>query len=194
MCLEPCFIKFTYLKEFPVYIDVNNVCYFRMNQFEKPVLADILVLIDYLIKKIGFSKDNIHCICDPSLKYYIDKPVEFRALLKEGLIIEAPKVADEMILSFALKHNFCFIISNDKFREYAEQLPSKNWIEDRRVSFMFIGEEICLSPNIDYKRIDLLPLNEDYMEINNKKTTLGVLDQIEKYKGVLDLYQIIKRR
>ncbi len=188
MCLEPCFIKFTYLKEFPVYIDVNNVCYSRMNQFEKPVLADILVLIDYLIREIGFPKENIHCICDPALKHYIDKPVEFRALLKEGLIIEAPKVADEMILSFALKHNFCFIISNDKFREYNEQLPSKKWIEDRRVSFMFIGNEICLSPNIDYKRIDLLPLNGDIIEKNNKKTTLGVLDQIEKTEGVLDLY------
>jgi len=93
-----------------------------------------------------------------------------------------------MILSFALKHNFCFIISNDKFREYSEQLPSKKWIEDRRVSFMFIGNEICLSPNIDYKRIDLLPLNEDAIEINNKKTTLEVLNQIEKTEGVLDLY------
>ena len=188
MTLEPCFAKFPYLLEFPVYIDANNVGYFRLNKFEKPVLSDILALIDYLIREIGFPKENLYCICDPSLKYYIDKPVEFRALLKERVIIEAPKVADEMILSFALKYNFCFIVSNDKFREYSEQLPSKNWIEDRRVSFMFIGNEICLSPNIDYKRIDLLPLNEDNMEVNNKKTTLGVLDQIEKTKGVLDLF------
>jgi len=188
MCLEPCFIKFTYLKEFPVYIDVNNVSYFRINKFDKPVLSDILALFDYLLWEIGFPKENIHCICDPSLKYYIDKPVEFRALLKERVIIEAPKVADEMILSFALKHNFCFIISNDKFREYSEQLPSKKWIEDRRVSFMFIGNEICLSPNIDYKRIDILALNEDKMEINNKKTTLWFLDKIEKIKGALDLF------
>ena len=188
MCLENCFFDLKYLKEFPVYIDVNNVCYFRINKFEKPVLADILSLVDYLIRSIGFPKENIHCICDPSLKYYIDKPVEFRALLRERVIVEAPKVADEMILSFALKNNFCFIISNDKFREYTEQLPSKKWIEDRRVSFMFIGNEICLSPNIDYKRIDLLPLNEDIIELNNKKTTLEVLDQIEETKGVLDLY------
>lgn len=188
MALEPCFAKFPYLLEFPVCIDVNNVSYFRSNKFEKPVLTDILALIDYLIRVIGFPKENIHCICDPALKHYIDKPVEFGALLKEGVIIEAPKVADEMILSFALKHNFCFIISNDKFREYSEQLPSKKWIEDRRVSFMFIGNEICLSPNIDYKRIDLLPLNEDIKEKNNKKTTLEVLNQIEETKGVLDLY------
>ena len=188
MALEPCFVKFPYLLEFPVYIDVNNVSYFRSNQNERPLLSDILSLIDYLIRVIGFPKENIHCICDPALKHYIDKPVEFKELLREGVIIEAPKVADEMILSFALKHNFCFIISNDKFRDYSEQLPSKKWIEDRRVSFMFIGNEICLSPNIDYKGIDLLPLNEDIIEINNKKTTLEVIDQIEETKGVLNLY------
>jgi len=53
---------------------------------------------------------------------------------------------------------------------------------------MFIGNEMCLRPNIDYKGIDLLPVNEDAIEINNKKTTLEVLDQIEETKGVLDLY------
>ena len=188
MALEPCFAKFSYLLEFPVYIDVNNVSYNRLNKFEKPVLSDILALIDYLIRKIGFPKENIHCICDPSLKYYIDKPADFRTLLKEGVILEAPKVADEMILSFASKHNFCFIISNDKFREYREQLPSKSWIEDRRVTFMFIGNEICLSPNIDYNLIDLLPLNRDKTDLTDKKTTLEVLDQLAKNDGVLDLF------
>ena len=188
MTLEPCFNDFPHLLEYPIFIDANNVAYYNFNVSEKPQLNDILTLIDYIIREIGFPKENIHCICDPSLKYYIDKPIEFRALLKERVIIEAPKVADEMILSFAIKHNFCFIVSNDKFREYSEQLPSKNWIEDRRVSFMFIGKEICLSPNIAYKWIDLLPLNEDRPGLKNKKTTLGVLDQIEKNKGVLDLF------
>ena len=188
MCLENCFIELQYLKEFPVIIDINNVGYFRINKFEKPVLSDILALIDYLISRIGFPKECVHCICDPSLKHYIDKPVEFRALLKEGVILETPKVADELILSFALKHNFCFIISNDKFREYREQLPSKKWIEDRRVSFMFIGNEICLSPNIDFKEIDLLPLNEGTTVLKDKKTTLEVLEHLEKTRGVLDLF------
>jgi len=66
MTLEPCFVKFPYLLEFPVYIDVNNVGYFRLNQFEKPVLLDVLALIDHLIREIGFPKENIHCICEPA--------------------------------------------------------------------------------------------------------------------------------
>ena len=188
LTLEPCFNDFPYLLEYPLLIDVNNVAYYYYHIYEKPHLGDVLTLIDYLIRKIGFPKNNIHCICDPSLKYYIDKPNEFNALVREELILEAPKVADEMILGFALKYEFCFIISNDRFRDYIKQLPSRQWLEDRRIPFMFIGEDVCLSPNINNSRIDLLPLNEDKMGINDKKTTMGVLDQIEKAKGVLDLF------
>ncbi|MBA7565641.1 hypothetical protein ES708_07326 [subsurface metagenome] len=188
MTLDPCFDKFPYLLEYPIYIDINNVAYSRFNKFEKPLLRDILALIDYLRNDIGFPKENIHCICDPSLKYYIDKPNEFKALIKEGLIIEAPKVADEMILSFALKYEFCWIISNDKFREYIDQLPSKKWLEDRRISFMIIEDGVCLSPNIDYKQIDLLPLNERKIELKDQRSTLEVLRNIEKTKGVFNLF------
>ena len=189
MTLELCFIDFPYLLEYPVYIDVNNVVYYRFNKYGKPLLGDILALIDYLIRKIGFSKEKIHCICDPSLKYYIDKPNEFQVLLKESLIIEAPKVADEMILGFVLKYKFCFIISNDRFRDYIEQLPSRQWLEDRRIPFMFMGDDVCLSPNINYSRIDLLPLNGNKIEIEKERTnTLEVLKDIEKSQGEFDLY------
>ena len=188
LTLECCFQENPYLRNFHVYIDGSNVAYSRFNKYGKPLLSDVLLLIDYLINKIGFPKDYIYCICDPSLKYYIDKPNEFVALIKEGLILEAPKVADEMILGFALKHKFCFIISNDKFREYIDQLPSKIWIEERRVSFMFIGDDICLSPNIDYSKIDLLPLNEDKIENVKQITTLDVLNNITNTKGGFNLF------
>jgi len=188
MTLEPCFEELPYLLEYPVYIDVNNVAYSRIDQQEGPSLSDILLLIDYLINVIGFPKENIYSICDPSLKHYIDKPDEFSVLIKEGVILEAPKVADEMILGFALKCNFCFIISNDKFREYIDQLPSRRWIQERRVSFMFIEESVCLSPNIDYSRIDLLPLNENNSEDTNQLTTLDVLTNIKNTKGKLNLF------
>lgn len=195
MTLEPCFNDFPHLLEYPVFIDANNVAYYNFNMSEKPQLNDILTLIEYLIEKIGFSKNNIYCICDPSLKYYIDKPIEFETLLKEGLIIDAPKVADEMILGFALKHEFCFIISNDRFREYIEQLPSRKWLEDRRVPFMIIGDQVCLSPNIDYGRIDLLPLNGEKRHNNlitstrtDERTTLDVLKIIDKSQGEFNLF------
>jgi len=190
MCLEPYLSKFTLLNEFPIYMDVNNIAYSRYNNLKKPVLSDILLVCDYLINRSGFKKENVYCISDPSLKYYIDKPIEYQALIGEGIIIEAPKVADEFILSFALKHEFCFIISNDRFREYLEQLPSKEWLEDRRISFMIINEEVCLSPNLNYEKI---LQNQSYVYLKEipsikEKTTLEILKRIEKSEGKLDLF------
>ncbi len=198
MCLELCFEKFSFLTSFPVYIDGNNVAYSRQNKSEKPSLSDILLLIKYLREKLGFPIDKIYCICDPTLKYYIDKPTEYEALIKEGLIIEAPKVADEFILSFALKLDFCFIISNDRFREYLDQLPSRQWLKDRTISFIIICEKICLSPNISYERINEMAINERIHKNKYKKTntqekenqisTLAILKEIENTKGELDLF------
>lgn len=189
MCLEPCLSKIPDLTKIYVYIDGNNVAYSQFNQFKKPLLSNIIILINYLIEKIGFSKDKIHCICDPSLKYYIDKQIDYKILIEEGVVSEAPKIADEIILSFALKHEFCFVISNDKFREYIKELPSKQWLEDRRINFLIIDEEICLSPNISYERFqksEVLSLNR--MSPTSEITTLDILDKIEKSEGELNLF------
>ncbi|GAH43209.1 unnamed protein product, partial [marine sediment metagenome] len=158
---------------------------------KKPILKDLITLIEHLIE-IGFKKENIHSICDPGLKFYIDRPVEFEVLIREGVVLPSPKVADEFILSFALKHDFCFIISNDKYRDYHDQLPSKQWLQDRRVSFMFIGDKIGLSPNIEYARIELLPV-EDRKDGNKnltkkERTTLDVLEKIKETSGEFDLF------
>lgn len=188
MCLSSCFQKFPSLLRYPVIIDCNNVAYYQFEKLDKPILSNITLLIHYLVEELGFQKERIYCICDPSLKHYIDRPNELCALIKGGLIFEAPKVADEMILGFALKHEFCFIISNDKFREYTNQLPSKSWIEERRVSFMVIGDLICLSPNIDYTKINLLTLNEENIENVKQTTTLEVLNNIANNKGEFNLF------
>lgn len=192
MTLENCFLRFNHLKKFPICIDGSNVAYARHNN-RNPSLDDITLQLNHLIVDLEFDRKNIYCICDPGLKYHIDKPIEYEALVKEEVIIEAPKVADEFILSFALRHDFCFIISNDKFREYLDQLPSQQWLEDRRISFMFVSKKVCLSPNINYKMIQSLPLKKDKARNTNKKikkkmTTLDVLDQIEETKGGFDLF------
>ena len=189
MTLISCFKKFDYLIDYQVYIDGNNVAYTNYTYDNKPLLSNIINFISYLIKEIGFHKENIHCICDPSLRYYIDKPSDYKMLVKEGVIHEAPKVADEMILNFALKHEFCFIISNDRFKEYIDQLPSKQWLEERRVPFMIIGHNISISPNVEYNKIDLLPIDDEVVTHQEKEiTTLTILENIERSKGELDLY------
>ncbi len=189
MCLESCLIKNINLKDCPVYIDGSNIAYSRFNELKKPILSDILMVYDYLIRILEFNSDNIHCICDPALKYHIDKPIEYQALIRECVIIEAPKVADEFILSLALKRDFCFIISNDRFRNYIEQLPSKQWLEERRISFMIIDNTVCLSPNISYERLEnnnIFCLNK--MSPTSEITTIVILNNIEKSEGELDLF------
>lgn len=193
MCLESCFSKFPYIKDCPIYIDGSNVAFSRNNNSQKPSLDEIILLFNHLIVDFEFDKKNIHCICDPGLKYHINKPIDYEALVKEGIIVEAPKVADDFILSFAMKHDFCFIISNDKFREYTHQLPSQQWLEDRRISFMFIGNEVCLSPNIDYKAIESVTFKKDNAKKTNKNTkkemtTLDVLEKIKKTSGEFNLF------
>jgi len=189
MCLESCLIKVPNLKDNPIYIDGSNIAYSRYNQHKKPILSDILIVYDYLRNTLEFKKENIHCICDPALKYYIDKPIEYQVLIKEGVIIEAPKVAGEFILSFAIKHDFCFIISNDRFRNYIEQLPSKQWLEERRISFMIIDDNVCLSPNINFERLQAFNDNNLRRELPKLEiTTLDILNSIDKSEGELNLF------
>lgn len=188
MCLEPCLIKNPYLKDYRVYIDGSNIAYSRFNGIKKPILSDILTVYDYLIN-LGFKLKKIHCICDPTLKYNIDKPIDYQALIREGVIIEAPKVADDFILSFALKHDFCFIISNDRFRDYIEQLPSKQWLEERRISFMIIDNKVCLSPNIEFERLQSFKkIGSDNVSLKQQITTLEIVNRIEKSEGELNLF------
>lgn len=189
MCLSNCFKKFSFLTNYCIYIDGNNVAYSSFNKKNKPELNNILLTINTLIAELGFKRGNIHCICDPSLRYYIDKPNDYEMLIKEGVIIEAPKVADEMILSFALKHKFCFIISNDRFREYIEELPSKKWLEDRRIPFLIIEAEICLSPNIGFEKLQTLRKNSlEKVLFKHEITTLEIVNRLEKSEGELNLF------
>ncbi|HEC37715.1 MAG TPA: hypothetical protein ENI29_05720 [bacterium] len=184
MCLETVFKEVPHLGECFIYIDGSNIAYSRHNKLKKPRLSDILLVFDYLIKTLEIKKENIRCICDPSLKYYIDKPIEYNVLIEERIIIEAPKVADEFILSFALKHEFCFIVSNDRFRQYINQLPSKQWLEERRISFLLIDNQVCLSPNINYEKDFCLSRMQESSEL----TTLDILNRINKTEGKLELY------
>ncbi|MBN1803420.1 MAG: hypothetical protein JW891_18065 [Candidatus Lokiarchaeota archaeon] len=202
MCLENNLERILGINELEIFIDVNNVVHNRHNMEQNPQLGDFLIMMDRLINDLGFQPAKIISICDPGLKYHIDKPNEFEALIKEGVIREAPKVADEFILSFALRKKYCLIVSNDKFREYLDQLPSKDWLKQRRVTFMFLGNDVVLSPNFDEKKMkkniqgekpmskgDDVNCSEEPIEKSFEKSTLEVLkNSIERVEGEFDLF------
>lgn len=61
-------------------VNVNISLFLKSIDFSQirlkiPILSDI---INYLIEQLRIPKDKIHCICDPSLKYHIDKPIEYK--------------------------------------------------------------------------------------------------------------------
>ena len=140
-----------------------------------PLLKNLVLVLDYLIKELNILFEDIFCICDPNLQFIIDDKKEFNRLLKNGTIFIAPKTADEFILLLAQKFDFCFIISNDKYRQYTNQLPNKKWIKQRKISFMIIRNQVCLSPDIEYEMIDNLISDET----EEKRTTIDVLRDIE---------------
>jgi len=171
--------------EIKVLIDVNNVCHNGQN---KPKLINFLQVLEQLIKEIKILPENIFSICDPNLRFIIDDRKEFERLLRNGTVFISPKIADEFILLLAQKFEFCFIVSNDKFRQYSEQIPDRNWLKIRKISFMVMKGYVCLSPDIDYDEHELLLENLGVENIPEVKTTLDVLEDIEKTEGELDFY------
>ncbi len=144
---------------------MNNVCY---NGKRKPSLKNFLILRDYLTNILKILSENLYAICDPRLGSKIDDKNSLRELIENGDIHEAPKVADEFILSYAASLNCCFIISNDKYRQYKYQIPCYHWLQDKIICFMIIRNQICLSPNINYKRLYANP-SKKLMKIGNNK-------------------------
>ena len=54
---------------------------------------------------------------------------------------------------------------------------------------MIIGDTISISPNVEYRKIDLLPIDDEVAtHIGKEITTLSVMENIEKCNGELDLY------
>lgn len=171
--------------EIKVLIDVSNICH---NGQKKPKLINFLQVLEYLINEIKIIPENIFSICDPNLRFVIDDKKEFERLLRKGSIFISPKIADEFILLLAQKFEFCFIVSNDKFRQYSEQIPDRNWLKIRKISFMVMKGYVCLSPDIDYDERDLLLGKFGAENIPKEKTTLDVLEDIKKTEGELDFY------
>ncbi|KKN16892.1 hypothetical protein LCGC14_0971310 [marine sediment metagenome] len=187
MTLENCFTKFPTLTNLPVIIDVNNVVYQRHNGRNKPVFDDLVKLLKKL-DEIGFDRQQIISICDPLLIRNIDKPTELDKLINQNIVRPAPKNADEFILGYALQHKFCFIISNDKFREYNDQLLSRNWINERRISFMIINGKFCLSPNMDFNKMLCSNSPSNQTMRPSEISTLDILERLTESEGELNLF------
>ncbi len=146
-------------KEKKYAIDGANVCYIELDEKGRPKIGNLQLLMKTLTK-MGVKKENMYIFCDANLKYKIDNRHEYTRLINQGIIKETPAgiKADEFILSFCYDHQNALIVSNDLFKEYYPQLPSSNWICEKRITVMKVNNEMLIVPmqnNIRIKRIKI---------------------------------------
>jgi len=120
-------------------IDGANIAFEERTSKNKPKFSNILLLI----KKLCFvGIKNYKIICDASLYHCIDDQEQYSQLIKNKEIIKVPSgtKADIFILQYSHDKN-AYIISNDKYKEYFD-LFDKDWIDEHRISFRIIDNEI----------------------------------------------------
>lgn len=158
-------------------IDLSNICYCIKSLEGKPMLENYFKVKNYLIEKLNIPKENLHAICDANLIYKIDQHGDLKTMIRSGEVQSSPsgRRADDFILNAALQYDFCFIISNDTLKIYLSELPDEYWLRDRKISLMIIDDKVCLSPDIDNTRVDLIFLNKNRVNEKNKDYEIDLL-------------------
>ncbi len=130
-------------------IDGSNIAFEKRTSKNKPKFSNLIKLTKMLEQ---FGIINFRIFCDRSLFYCINDRQNYSEFIKKGIITESPegKKADIFILQYALV-NDCYIISNDKFKEFYP-LYKKDWIESKRISFRIIDNEIYFDKLIIKRR------------------------------------------
>ncbi len=150
--------------------DIANIACFNMRE-----QAAKLSYIDALYKTIP-KEIEIVGIADISLFRKIDERIRYkRSYLIPKRIIEAPSKtkADEFILNYALEKN-AFILSNDQYREY--NFVPEDWLEEHRVSFMFIKGKIIFQ----YPLNDIIGKGLGDQEISSLRSNQEINDEVEE--------------
>lgn len=105
-------------------MDGNNVAYHLAPQ-GKPRIANLLLAY----RSLANSGLKPLIVISSALAHQIDKPEGLRELKERGVVLEAPRGADDdlTIIQLAKKKN-ADIVSNDRFLDWTERFP---WISER---------------------------------------------------------------
>jgi hypothetical protein len=131
-------------KERVVVVDGANVAYAERSAAGAPRVSNLVATCKLLEDK-GYTPI---VIIDASLYHEIDDPPQLEALLDRQDIRQAPSQtdADYFVLETADRYD-AWILTND---EYAEYRDDYDWIDERRVPFMVINDEVVLyGPQLD---------------------------------------------
>ncbi len=118
-----------------IVIDISNVA--RYYNESPPKMENIKIMFQTLK-----SEYWVIGIADWNLQYCINNPEFYSSYLKRGIITQTPpKIeADILIIMIAIAHD-CFMITNDKFRDHIDLIPSELWLQEHLRKFEIINGE-----------------------------------------------------
>ncbi len=125
-----------------VIVDLTNILMQDLDKNRNMQANNVLLIKNQIISE-GF---NPILVTDANTLHHIDDEDEFRKLVKERIIRQAPagRKADTFVLKLARKQN-CRFITNDKYSdpEYREEF-GKEWIRENRITFTFTDGMLVL--------------------------------------------------
>nr|MDO8117006.1 hypothetical protein [Candidatus Sigynarchaeota archaeon] len=131
------------MREINSIVDGSNVAFFRRNPSGKPMMQNLLMMMEYLEKKKLTLRFSYEIIVDASLKYQIDDKATLSEEIKKGKILECPSrmKADTFIMEYYnADPKTTIIISNDNYKD--EGFVAENgW---SLCKFMIIGQKVII--------------------------------------------------
>lgn len=124
-----------------VVIDGSNVAWDDLTVNNKPKVENILKIIS-AVSNYGFKE--VIVVVDAALRYQIEDPKNLDKQVKKGIIKVLPaKVDGDTFILRISRDTGAMILSNDLFKEFRDEFP---WIDQRRIPYTIIGEEVYLHP------------------------------------------------
>lgn len=174
----------------PIAIDGSNVAWMggSRENGDQPEIKHIIELREELIKK---GLKDIKIFCHHQLPSDIDKPRVLRKLINKDIIIRAPKkkeADDNYVLQYAKKKEGYFIVESDQYRNFNNEVYTKDWKDNHRITVQNIGGVLLFEPNIVVK--DKNPSVDHFPEKNKEFQVDGDVAEDKDYEQLEEQYVI----
>ncbi|MHA1266987.1 MAG: NYN domain-containing protein [Candidatus Helarchaeota archaeon] len=139
------------MSDLKILVDGSNVAFSTCKKLGRKRVAEFanIQLIKNFLRELGKKNPEISMeffiLCDSTLRYKIDNPSKLDICISLREVIQSPAgaKADDFLISYLIRNPIhTYIISNDTFREYLEQLKeiTYSW----RVPFMIFDRQILI--------------------------------------------------
>ena len=112
-----------------IYVDISNIAGNDNGFMSKMKNINLMYnALKYEYWIIGIADWGLYSCIDyvESYKYYLGRRI---------IIIAPPGIEADRLLIICAVHDNCFIVTNDKFLDHMDIIPSKEWLESHRIPF-----------------------------------------------------------